>query len=117
MALLDLGSKFEGVMDAPAAPSGGGGSKEVGDVLSGDKMRQALPHLLRYSSPTIASLSTHKQKEQQPAAPKTFTLAYPSLQEALDPKWQWSSLAMRRAPVPRPFVMARRAYSRCAVLL
>ncbi len=44
----------------------------------------------------------------QPAAPKVFTLAFPSLAEALSPEWQWSALAMRRAPVPKPFVMGRR---------
>lgn len=47
----------------------------------------------------------------------TFTLAFPSLQEALGSEWQWSALAMRRAPVPRPFVMARRAYSTYGVCL
>ena len=44
----------------------------------------------------------------QPAAPKEFTLSYPSLQETLSVPW---SALKSRFPVPRVFVMGRRTYT------
>lgn len=52
--------------------------------------------------------TTQKQQAAAPAAPKTITLEFPPLSEALSPAYQWSALAARRAPVPKPFVMGRR---------